>query len=289
MGMGLRRGSQSKWLHTEDGQLLGISFGADFCAEHEWGIKTIKQIFAINDSYVGVMRREAFAVPSAKHFRHGTIKVPTSRRASAKKVDVHILRAQDYFHNNQLEWYGGRSELIVDDYFRDPVCLWSDSGFAIATLNKAALDQIITAIEQRDVCIGLFGGMTVFGNPGLTVLIKSRIPADVINQWTKADLDIIELQKASDETGIIAKIKLANDTYIAEQKEKGHRFVRAPNEYYACSPHWNTNKKVNTKWRVVYWLNPCNQDQNQYGWFTAEDLELWLEGKGPVKQMDKRK
>jgi len=284
MGMGLRRGSQSKWLHTEDGQLLGISFGADFCAEHEWGIKTIKQIFAINDSYVGVMRREAFAVPSAKHFRHGTIKVPTSRRASAKKVDVHILRAQDYFHNNQLEWYGGRSELIVDDYFRDPVCLWSDSGFAIATLNKAALDQMISAIEQRDVCIGLFGGMAAFGNPGLTILIKSRIPADVAAQWTEADLDAIELQKASDETGIIAKLAAFN----IEQKAKGHLHFQTPCTYFACSPRWNNDKKAKTKWRVVYWLNPCNQSENQYGWYTAEELELWMEGKGPVKQMDKR-
>ena len=289
MGMGLRKGRDCKWLMCEDGKLLGISFGADFCAEHEWGIKPIKKIFGINDELTGVAKRAATIVPPFAHLRYGSVQAPTSSRSNAKKTDVFVIRCQDYFSSGELGWYGGRDKLVVDSYFSDPECLWSESGFAIATQNKAYYEQLVDALIDRNVCIGLFGGMVVFSNAGLTILIKSRIPNGIADQWLAADLDAISLQKASDETGIIAKIKAANDKYVAEQNEKGARYVRAPNEYYACRPSWNNDKKVKTKWRVVYWLNPCNQSQNQYGWFTAEELELWLEGKGPIKQMDKRK
>ena len=30
------------------------------------------------------------------------------------------------------------------------------------------------------------------------------------------------------------------------------------------------------------WLNPEEQDRNNFGWFTAEDLRAWSRGEGPV-------
>jgi hypothetical protein len=32
----MRRGNEGQFLQNEDGSLLGINLGADFCAEHEW-------------------------------------------------------------------------------------------------------------------------------------------------------------------------------------------------------------------------------------------------------------
>jgi len=45
----MRRGYDSEFLTSDNGEIVGINFGADHCAEHEWGIKGIKQSFKLND------------------------------------------------------------------------------------------------------------------------------------------------------------------------------------------------------------------------------------------------
>jgi hypothetical protein len=32
----------------------------------------------------------------------------------------------------------------------------------------------------------------------------------------------------------------------------------------------------------MYFLNPMRQQENNFGWFTVEELEQWMEGKGPI-------
>jgi hypothetical protein len=43
--------------------LMGINFGADFCAEHEWGIKGLYRIFGIPDTGYGLSKRKITKVP----------------------------------------------------------------------------------------------------------------------------------------------------------------------------------------------------------------------------------
>ena len=44
----MRRGYNSELIKDEQGQLLGFNLGADYCAEHEWGIDKIKRCFGID-------------------------------------------------------------------------------------------------------------------------------------------------------------------------------------------------------------------------------------------------
>lgn len=32
----------------------------------------------------------------------------------------------------------------------------------------------------------------------------------------------------------------------------------------------------------MYWLNPTEQQANESGWYSVEDLMLWAENKGPI-------
>lgn len=55
----MRRGNDNGWLLDDEGKLIGISLGADFTAEHEWGIKDIQAGFGISSDLkiFGIARR----------------------------------------------------------------------------------------------------------------------------------------------------------------------------------------------------------------------------------------
>src|SRR5690554_1350633 len=60
----MRRGIYGKTIHRlPDGTLLGVNLGADFTAEHEWGIKRLRDIYAIDDDAEGIGRRRIGVVP----------------------------------------------------------------------------------------------------------------------------------------------------------------------------------------------------------------------------------
>lgn len=43
----MRKASQDNGLIVEDGKLIGIALGYDYCAEHEWGIEELRRICEI--------------------------------------------------------------------------------------------------------------------------------------------------------------------------------------------------------------------------------------------------
>ena len=45
-----------------DGHFVGVDLGADYCAEHEWGIKGIRREFKLNDDLVGIDKRITEAI-----------------------------------------------------------------------------------------------------------------------------------------------------------------------------------------------------------------------------------
>lgn len=95
----------------------------------------------------------------------------------------------------------------------------------------------------------------------------------------KGDEDRYRLKEASKLIGIKEKLDKLNNEYV---KKNPHSFHK-PFGYYALSPSWNFNKKdFVTKYNVIYWLNPQNQQDISFGWFTVEDLEDWIQGKGKI-------
>ena len=53
---------------------------------------------------------------------------------------------------------------------------------------------------------------------------------------------------------------------------------KAKCRYYALSLRWKDDDKK----EVIFWLNPMEQDKNNFGWFTVEDLKDWAKGKGKI-------
>ena len=92
-----------------------------------------------------------------------------------------------------------------------------------------------------------------------------------------ADKDAKRLQKADLKTGVKKKLE------------------KAGKRYFACSPKWaneiksTADGKIETKHDVIYWLNPMEQNIHNFGWYTVEDLEEWIEDKGKVPMTEEQK
>ena len=81
------------------------------------------------------------------------------------------------------------------------------------------------------------------------------------------DEDARRLQTTAEKTGIAKKLK------------------KAGLGWYALKPAWRDFFKdpvYRSKYKVIFFLNPEEQDKYNSGWFTVEELLQWIKGKGPV-------
>lgn len=56
-----------------DGQFVGFDLGADYCAEHEWGIKGIRREFKLNDNLIGIDKRMVTEIPNTLFYKKNCI------------------------------------------------------------------------------------------------------------------------------------------------------------------------------------------------------------------------
>lgn len=285
----MRRGREVDVIRDDEGRVVVVSLGADFCAEHEWGIKGLRRAFGIPTEVTrenaGLDYRKIRQVPQPSSLGELYVHDFESKawdRSKKKSVPVkgHALL---YYHRvDNPEWseeYINKipGELTPYEANFEFSSAWSESDFGLLAnsqnpRNVESVDRLLLAFKDLDVAVWLGGG-GVFQNAGLCLGIVSRMDQSIFEQWKAVDLDGIALKEAATATGIEEKLK-----------EAGRR-------YFALSPRWNhemNGGKSETKHPVMFWLNPMEQDKYSYGWFSVEDLELWAEGKGPVVELRRR-
>lgn len=251
----MRRGREVQF-KTVEGKLYGINLGSDFTAEHEWGIDDLKHEFGIpmDDKIMGIKRRTITAVPK-KLVYHTQPKGPDFLALSRHNTPS----LDDLSKNKELQDYRWKGDGKPPTAF---TAAWSSRDFGIAAHSpeaKRLLADLYSAINEKDVAVMLAGGH-VFHNAGLTFVVVSRLDEEYLEGLKESDLDAKRLKDAAEATGIAAELKKAG---------KG---------YYALSPSWDRQNPG----QLVFWLNPMEQDQNNYGWFTVAQLREWSEGKGPI-------
>lgn len=254
-----------------DGQFVGVNLGWDYCAEHECGIRGIRSAFqmvdgdlspklqrelhlADNPHAFGIARRIVRAFPESLIFA----KV-TRTRPVLYTLFLSPLYAKQFKETNELT-----KETIPFNSAPSNKGLsaaWDEHEFAIVADNKykEQLEELYEAFKQNDVCIYL-GKYLPFTNPGLHIMIASRLPTDVLQEMWNIDEDAWELQCAAEATGIIQFLKAKGKSW------------------YCLEPRWK-NKDRKEFW---FWLNPMDQHRYNYGFYTVEELRLWGEDKGPI-------
>jgi hypothetical protein len=258
--MGVRASRGGFWIF-DDQKLIGINLGVDFCAEHEWGIDGLNCAFGIDlkdESKVGVALRTATQVPPLVEIvdlKSASYLVVSSGRFSpaVSYLISEVLVGKDHANEGQKEKRNG-------SHFTSG---WSENSFVIGSglkEGKGYLKEIKEAILNKNVCVFLADRKNPFGRSGLTICIADRIPAEGRSIMEESDLNQRAIEKAVQTSGI--------REYLAEKGKK----------YFALSPRWANDEKS----ELTFFLNPCDQESNDFGWFSVQELREWGENRGPI-------
>ncbi len=264
-----------------DDVLVGVSLGYDFCAEHEWGVSGIKSHFGIGEpskENMGIIARKATLVPKCLLFLEK--KLPKTKNHEANVYAVLVMdqsaiqeswdkedRPTFFFKNIRHKFYSDKTVFTE----------WDENGFAIYVCGKdnvEKLKQIHQAILDKDICIGLTMNNNPFAGSGLRLFIHSRVPKQLEDSQIEVDADYFKLQDA-----------------ILEANVEGleQRLMAAGKHWFALRPSWNNFRNKDgeirtTKYSFVFWLNPREQKKYKWGYVTFEELEQWIEDKGPIME-----
>lgn len=267
----MRQSFKFEWLkHNEE--VIGLNLGADYCAEHEWGISSILLYFGINPG-VGLESRIMTKLPNERLTVIDDVK--------KKKTGKTVLTFNDYSALSDPTKVPDIFKMRnVKGEFNRLQTAWDEKSFGICAHSpedRENLRKLIEAFKVNDVAIWLGGG-GVFQNAGLVMVIASKVPSESKAVMKEVDEDVLALKNADLATGIKEELKTAG---------KG---------YYALSPKWANEIKstkdgeIKTEFNVIYWLNPMNQSEYNYGWFTVEQLKQWAKNEGPcIKQKEEIK
>jgi hypothetical protein len=161
--------------------------------------------------------------------------------------------------DDKVPSFSDNSELYTHN---NPACAWDEKSFGVfstAPEEIEALKDIYEAFRKCDGCVFLGGG-ALWGNSGLCLVIASRIPQELLDNWYKADVEYYELDQEVERTGIRQLLKNNGKRYFALSR-----------------PHHRESDG-----KLVLWLNPMEQGDNNFGWFTIDDLREWADGKGKI-------
>ena len=240
-------------------QFYGISLGWDHAAEHEWGIKALQRDFGVPadvEKMQGLPNYTITQVPDEDHLAlidDLFLYTPYDlERASEHALDLLTLNYE------------------VSEDFPGFTAAWDERSFAVLSAREEItgyLKELWNAFQEKDVAFWLGGrGDNPFANNSLVFAIASRVPQELQDHMRKYDEESKELRILDRETGIRQKLTDAGKSF----------YSLAPRRYFFIQ------RDRPSEHDVVYWLNPADQKNNSAGWYTVEELELWIEGKGPV-------
>lgn len=289
-----------------DNKFIGVSLGYDHCAEHEWGIKDTKRICGIpesNKDNMGVKSRTITKCPTLV-FRHGSYQgakhalLFTGSRYNTdeenakytprdfEKYPERILSDVEW----DIKWNRDKRNKNNQREVREPVITaWSDGDFGIAVLGDKETEQLAELYEAFKACnvtiaVTKLHGKNPFAGSSLCLLITDRIPQETVDQMYAADKEFYDREDYEEKIGmkeIISKYGNKNGYHGL------HYFM-------ACSPKWInyedaaareiTKAKNDTEYDIQYWVNYSDDDDN-YGWFTVEEIREWLTGNKKLKKI----
>ena len=248
-------------------ECAGIHLRADYCAEHEWGIKGFKRSFGMDETKLGIEKRRIrnnggvylikFTKKGEKCALLSNYRMHTS--LSSGKQELNGTDVKEFINENR--WF----DLTHNEQSEGVAGAWDENYFLFVVKgseNISKIEEVYDAFQENDIAIFLGGGSKVFQNSGLSIAIISQLPEEIIRDMKNVDMNSINLQKAADKTGIAKKLE------------------KAGLGYYALRPDWKDPEDPTEG--VKFWLNPREQHLYNHGWYDIDELKLWIKGKGPI-------
>lgn len=262
----MRRSLDPQWIVSPTG-LVGISLGNGHWAEHDFGVEPMRNLFGVDDTKDGLERRVIHTVPGHLRLVDSEGKPPNS----FDDVSGIFLVSRDNYRRQPDAW------LKTDEFERrrgeSLVCAWGESTFGIFAHTSESREQVKTlwkAFKALDVAFWVNSGV-FHGGSGLTFCIASKLNAEEKEAILKVDMDQKLLKQEAENIGIEKLLKAAGKVWHALIPS----FVK-----FAETP--------DTKFKVIYFLNPQDQAHDNSGWFTVEHLQQWAKNKGPIPKTKKQ-
>ncbi len=268
------------WLTSpESSAVYGFSLGYDFCGEHEYGARFIKQALGIAESEApqGVPDRTMTQVPQALRFfafEHRSRDKRFKRTMPAALLvcaDRHLPETVD---NENMPELLRRLDVSFDADFaadktwydskkHDVVCAWSAyGGFAILVRGQENVQHLTDLHEAFQACAVSVADPSIMGfkRKALALVMNDRLDPKVAQDVLEKDQAYLRLLTAAKDTGIEAVLAAAGL------------------KWYALTPAWEYEEGSD----LLFFLNPAEQGRFSHGWFKLEQLQEWAQGKGPV-------
>ncbi len=152
---------------------------------------------------------------------------------------------------------------------------WDDSSFAVRGWDdegRRIVDMLQEALETLDVAVWVSGDID-FGHGHFCVVRRSTLPDATVRAFDDDVAASRRLHDAAAATGIHERLAgIGPMTPLGRMRS-----------YYALSPAWIDAETARRSLHPVkFFLNPAEQDRNNFGWFTVEELDQWIAGQGPI-------
>lgn len=313
----MRRGNEPAFVESENipDEITGIYFGADFCAEHEWGIKDLREKLGIPEKNVdkGIMGFKACTVdPEAfsKNVEFATFSVNGVPHAV---MQFHSWMTTETLNENSIS-----SELhIFDQKFQkerlkrglakaleeageDPNKKAEANDHYVAEMDALKRKEgIAAAWSDRDFGVHVEGkdhvdALEKFYEAGcdgkIAVLICNPMPENPFSRGALTFMRMgVDVETDNEVDKALVKVETdARDLQKAFEKigiEK--RLKKAGLSWFALAPEWvnqedHKEKAPDSKYPLKVWLNPTQQHLYNSRWCTIEELEEWIDNAGPI-------
>lgn len=262
-------------------EAIGISLGFDFTAEHEWGIGGIEEAFGIQeiniDDHVKKIKKNKLGINTriattdknivTTYFTHGEksyyvfyVERTNHNYVEEKSLIDTIIKRFGYVLDQDIQENG-----VFTAWSSGELC------FIVGEKHKELPEKFKEAAKKSNLFVGLLDNYNPFSNSSLTLFLVDRLTKNFKKSLLESDKDKIELRKADTATGIRDELEKKESEWI---EKYGKTSFRSPWSYLSLRPKWKT--KEDTKYKVVYWLNPVDQKLVNSGWYTVEELMKWV-------------
>lgn len=282
-------------LKNETGEIMGVCIGWDFTAEHEMGFKRFATAMGLGKAPNSRMGKHMLKEIGIKDGVFSSGKAPSVgiEARMAKDIQDSMVMLKEYHNTTKTlaaetrlvfsdkpEQFADRQSKEINHYVpyrkhsEDEAApsmrsAWRDGRFIVRAFtdeDRDALRLVYKAMMTGDLAFGPAANLNPIGNNGPALVIASRMSEEAKMALLKEDVDYHKLKKAAEDTGIFKTLE------------------KADKKYFALTPRWKAGsfEDRDTKFDVVFWLNPMQQQSYAAGYFTVEDLEAWAKGEGPV-------
>lgn len=268
----MRQGNgKDGFLFGDNNELQGFQLTADFCAEHEWGIKNLNSKLGV-DPYSNVLGVDRYLISKTDSISFMTFK--------KNKVPMAILTSKTFFDSDDKKDRTKELMSMVAPYRYDPsyhtkdpdfqTCAgaWDERDFLFLVSGKENVERLFKihqAFHNKDITVSI-GGIGAFSNGCLFFCIRSLFSKEENNKLIAQQKSQSKLEKVSDDTGIEEILKASNK------------------KWFCLKPEWKDEEETEIHW----WLNPQEQHIHNFGWFNLEQLKEWASNKGPIMKTESK-